>query len=78
MGYSEMQNFARETNLSETTFVFPRDVSVETKDGVKVRIFTPSEELPFAGHPTLGTATVLRKHDSAPHGRSVGASRGVL
>ena len=60
----EMQDFARETNLSETTFVFPRDVAVETNDGVKVRIFTPSEELPFAGHPTLGTAAVLRKHDS--------------
>lgn len=57
----EMQDLARETNLQETTFVFPRDISVEAQEGVKVRIFTPSEELPFAGHPTLGTATVLRK-----------------
>jgi trans-2,3-dihydro-3-hydroxyanthranilate isomerase len=57
---SEMQDFARETNLQETAFVFPRAGDVESQDGVKVRIFTPEKELPFAGHPTLGTATVLR------------------
>jgi len=50
----------RETNLQETTFVLPRDPSVEAQEGVKVRIFTPDEELPFGGHPTLGTANVLR------------------
>ncbi|MGZ5140339.1 MAG: PhzF family phenazine biosynthesis protein, partial [Burkholderiales bacterium] len=56
----EMQALARETNLSETTFVFPRDAAVERERGHRVRIFTTQEELPFAGHPTLGTATVLR------------------
>lgn len=55
----EMQSLARETNLSETTFVFPRDAATERERGVRVRIFTVNEELPFAGHPTLGTATVL-------------------
>ena len=57
---SEMQDFARETNLQETTFVLPRDAAIEAQEGVKVRIFTPDEEIPFGGHPTLGTATVLR------------------
>jgi trans-2,3-dihydro-3-hydroxyanthranilate isomerase len=57
---SEMQDLARETNLQETTFVFPRDQAVESQEGVEVRIFTPDEEIPFAGHPTLGTAAVLR------------------
>lgn len=56
----EMQSLAREMNLSETTFVFPRDEATERARGVRVRIFTVSEELPFAGHPTLGTAAVLR------------------
>ena len=55
----EMQAFARETNLSETTFIFPRDPEVEHERGVRVRIFTTGEELPFAGHPTLGTASWL-------------------
>jgi len=57
---SEMQDLARETNLQETTFVFPRDPEVERQEGVKVRIFVPDEEIPFGGHPTLGTAMVLR------------------
>jgi len=56
----EMQALARETNLSETTFVLPREPAVERERGVRVRIFTPFEELPFAGHPTLGTAFFLR------------------
>jgi trans-2,3-dihydro-3-hydroxyanthranilate isomerase len=56
----QMQALARETNLSETTFILPRDAAVETTRGVRVRIFTVQEELPFAGHPTLGTAFVLR------------------
>jgi trans-2,3-dihydro-3-hydroxyanthranilate isomerase len=58
---SEMQALAREMNLAETTFVLPRARAVESKQGVKVRIFTVQEELEFAGHPTLGTAFVLRK-----------------
>jgi len=53
----EMQQIAREVNFSETTFI----LSDEQKgDGFEVRIFTPMEEVPFAGHPTLGTAHILR------------------
>ncbi len=48
----EMLSLARETNLSETTFVLPNQ---------HVRIWSPVEEYPFAGHPTLGTAMALRK-----------------
>ncbi|MCU1226957.1 MAG: phenazine biosynthesis protein PhzF family [Edaphobacter sp.] len=55
----EMQALARETNLSETSFILPRDSDVERERGVQVRIFTTEEELPFAGHPTLGTASWL-------------------
>jgi trans-2,3-dihydro-3-hydroxyanthranilate isomerase len=55
----EMQALAREMNLSETTFVLPEDAETERREGVRVRIFTTQEELPFAGHPTLGTATWL-------------------
>ncbi|HUD12995.1 MAG TPA: PhzF family phenazine biosynthesis protein [Terracidiphilus sp.] len=55
-----MQAIAREFNLSETTFVERRAAEVERREGVRVRIFTTQEELPFAGHPTLGTASVLR------------------
>ena len=56
----EMQALAREMNLSETTFILPRESAVEHERGVRVRIFTVQEELPFAGHPTLGTAFQLR------------------
>jgi len=56
---TEMQRIAKETNLSETTFIFPRDAAMEKERGAKVRIFTVDEELPFAGHPTLGTAMYL-------------------
>src|ERR1700719_3296794 len=62
---SEMQALAKEMNLSETTFIFPRDAAIEEKDGKKVRIFTVAEELPFAGHPTLGTALYLHASQSA-------------
>jgi PhzF family phenazine biosynthesis protein len=50
-----MQALARQFNLSETTFILPT-----TKATARVRIFTPSYEMPFAGHPTLGTAHVVR------------------
>ena len=63
---SEMQALARETNLSETTFILPRPADIQREQGVKVRIFTTTEELPFAGHPTLGTATVLRSMQKDP------------
>ncbi len=55
-----MQAIAREFNLSETTFVERRAAEVEQAEGVRVRIFTTQEELNFAGHPTLGTASVLK------------------
>jgi trans-2,3-dihydro-3-hydroxyanthranilate isomerase len=55
-----MQDLAREMNLSETTFILPGDAGQEKDREVRVRIFTVQEELPFAGHPTLGTAFVLR------------------
>ncbi|MGA2651132.1 MAG: PhzF family phenazine biosynthesis protein [Terracidiphilus sp.] len=58
----KMQAIAREFNLSETTFVERRPVELERAEGVRVRIFTTQEELPFAGHPTLGTASVLKLH----------------
>ena len=50
----QMQQIAREFNFSETTFVFPSDTHTRG-----VRIFTPTQELPFAGHPNIGTAFVL-------------------
>jgi trans-2,3-dihydro-3-hydroxyanthranilate isomerase len=62
---AEMQSIAKEMNLSETTFILPRDPAVERDRGVRVRIFTVQEELPFAGHPTLGTAFALRGSSSA-------------
>jgi trans-2,3-dihydro-3-hydroxyanthranilate isomerase len=59
-----MQALAREMNLSETTFILPRDLGIEAREGKKVRIFTIEQELPFAGHPTLGTALHLYASDS--------------
>jgi trans-2,3-dihydro-3-hydroxyanthranilate isomerase len=54
---SQMQAIANETHYSETTFI----ISEEERDGgYDVRIFTPAQELPFAGHPTLGTAWIIR------------------
>jgi trans-2,3-dihydro-3-hydroxyanthranilate isomerase len=55
----EMQAVARETNLSETTFILPRSPETERERGVQVRIFLTTEEVPFAGHPTLGSASWL-------------------
>jgi trans-2,3-dihydro-3-hydroxyanthranilate isomerase len=60
LGTERMQAIAREFNLSETTFIQRRDRATEEREGVRVRIFTTQEELPFAGHPTLGTASVLK------------------
>src|SRR6201984_3072617 len=61
---AEMQALAGEMNLSETTFIFPRDAATEAREGKKVRIFTVETELPFAGHATLGTALHLYASDS--------------
>lgn len=55
---SEMQLIARETNFSETTFL-PSDTPRD--GGYDVRIFTPASELPFAGHPTIGTAFLIQQ-----------------
>ena len=54
---AEMQQIARETNFSETTFILQ---DRQRDGGYDVRIFTPGEEVPFAGHPTLGTAHIIR------------------
>lgn len=65
-----MQAIAREMNLSETTFLLP---ATRPDCVARVRIFTPAREVPFAGHPTLGTAWVL-----ATEGRLHGAARAAL
>lgn len=61
----QMQAIARETNLSETTFILPDDAASAKSQGTRVRIFTVQEELSFAGHPTLGTAFVLHTQTGA-------------
>lgn len=55
---SEMQKIAKEINFSETTFIMS---DAKTNKGYDVKIFTPDGEIPFAGHPTLGTAFILQK-----------------
>src|SRR3712207_3911731 len=60
---AEMQSIAAEMNYSETTFILSDE---ERNGGYDVRIFTPKEEVPFAGHPTLGTAYVIAREIS-PH-----------
>lgn len=64
----QMQRFANWTNLSETTFVLEPNASVAD---YRVRIFTPSQELPFAGHPTLGTCHAWLEAGGAPRIRGV-------
>jgi PhzF family phenazine biosynthesis protein len=59
-----MQRFARWTNLSETTFVLPPEAPGAD---YRIRIFTPGRELPFAGHPTLGTCHAWLEAGGAPH-----------
>lgn len=60
---TQMQDIAREMNLAETTFILP---SRRPDCAARVRIFTPGREMPFAGHPTIGTAWVLAKHGLVP------------
>src|SRR5262249_12982082 len=60
---SEMQAIARWTNLSETTFVCAPDDSAAD---YRLRIFTPMHELPFAGHPTIGSAYAVLRHGRSP------------
>ena len=57
----EMQAIAREMNHSETTFITRSTAAIGVSNSATVRIFTPKEELAFAGHPVLGTAFALRK-----------------
>ncbi|MGD0653514.1 MAG: PhzF family phenazine biosynthesis protein [Thermoguttaceae bacterium] len=57
LGDIEMQRITREMNFSETTFILSE---TQREGGFDVRIFTPREEVPFAGHPTLGTAHIIR------------------
>src|SRR6202034_3460202 len=64
----QMQSIAAEFNLAETTFVLPPENAEHT---AKVRIFTPRAELPFAGHPNVGTAFVLAREGEGK-GRPVG------
>ncbi|HEY2636749.1 MAG TPA: PhzF family phenazine biosynthesis protein [Solirubrobacteraceae bacterium] len=65
---AEMQAFARWTNLSETTFVL--EPTVAGAD-YRVRIFTPQQELPFAGHPTLGTCHAWLEAGGRPAGETI-------
>lgn len=61
---AQMQTIAREFNLSETAFVLPPSTPEAT---YRIRIFTPGEELPYAGHPSIGTAvTLVRRGDIRP------------
>jgi trans-2,3-dihydro-3-hydroxyanthranilate isomerase len=71
----EMQAIAREMNLSETTFVLP---PARSASAARVRIFTPRREIPFAGHPTIGTAYVLACEGHVPAGtRSLVLDEGI-
>src|ERR1700736_5416575 len=60
---TQMQDIARETSLSETTFVVP---SERDDCAARVYIFTPTLEMPYAGHPTVGTAWVLANNGMLP------------
>jgi trans-2,3-dihydro-3-hydroxyanthranilate isomerase len=60
---ADLQRVAREFNFSETTFVYPPDDPSHT---ARVRIFTPTMEIPFAGHPTIGTAVALAEAGHGP------------
>ncbi|HEX6182479.1 MAG TPA: PhzF family phenazine biosynthesis protein [Pyrinomonadaceae bacterium] len=62
-----MQAIAKEFNLSETTFVLPPD---DPRHDWRVRIFTPENELPMAGHPTVGTSFVLAREHMIPRGET--------
>jgi trans-2,3-dihydro-3-hydroxyanthranilate isomerase len=63
-----MQTIAREFNLSETVFVFP---PADSAHRARMRIFTPVSELPFAGHPTVGTAVLLGRIDGGTNARNL-------
>jgi trans-2,3-dihydro-3-hydroxyanthranilate isomerase len=70
----QMQNIAAEFNLAETTFVLPPEDPAHTAN---VRIFTPKAEMPFAGHPNVGTAFVLASAGTS-YGRAIAGDRLVF
>ncbi|HEX4330677.1 MAG TPA: PhzF family phenazine biosynthesis protein [Usitatibacter sp.] len=67
------QALARQFNLSETTFIFPSE-----KANARVRIYTPAYEMPFAGHPTLGTAHVVRSLEDAGDSLTLEMKAGII
>jgi len=69
-----MQAIAREFNLSETVFVLP---AIDPRHRARLRIFTPARELPFAGHPTIGTAVLLGQIDGGAEPRAVVLEEGI-
>jgi trans-2,3-dihydro-3-hydroxyanthranilate isomerase len=69
----QMQGLALQFNLSETTFLLPSSVATS-----RVRIFTPTFEMPFAGHPTLGSAHVVRSLQSAGDAVTLDTQAGVI
>lgn len=68
LGTADMQRIAREFNLSETVFVLP---ATHPEAMLRLRIFTPHQELPFAGHPTVGAACLLAQRGLGPRGNDV-------
>jgi PhzF family phenazine biosynthesis protein len=68
-----MQALARQFNLSETTFILPSEKATR-----RVRIFTPGYEMPFAGHPTLGSAHVVRELASAGDSLTLEMKAGII
>jgi trans-2,3-dihydro-3-hydroxyanthranilate isomerase len=72
LGTEQMKKITREFNYSETVFVLPAEDPAHTR---KLRIFTPGRELPFAGHPTVGTAVILARIGEIP---STGATTRIV
>ncbi len=71
---AEMQAIAREMNCSETTFLLP---PTRSDCAARVRIFTPAREVPFAGHPTIGTAWVLATEKLLPNSLRFNLEEGI-
>jgi trans-2,3-dihydro-3-hydroxyanthranilate isomerase len=69
-----MQAIAREFNLAETVFVLPPATAAHR---ARLRIFTPATELPFAGHPTVGTAVLLNRIDGGSGARTITVEEGI-
>ena len=69
-----MQAIAREFNLAETVFVLPPSAAAHR---ARLRIFTPATELPFAGHPTVGTAVLLNRIDGGSGARTIVVEEGI-